>query len=114
MKIEEYSFGRMKVNGKTYTDDVIVFPDRISAGWWRKEGHSLVPEDLEEVIAYHPDTLIIGTGHSGVMEVPESTVEKLKEEDIEVIFKPTREAVELFNRLSGPGKRVVGGFHLTC
>lgn len=114
MRIEEYSFGRMKIDGQTYTDDVIVFPDRVSAGWWRQQGHSLAPEDLKEVIAYGPETLIIGTGNSGVMEVPDSTVERLKEENIEVISRPTREAVELFNRLSRRGKRVAGGFHLTC
>ena len=41
MKIDSYSFGRIVINGKTYTSDVIIFPDKVDASWWRKEGHLL-------------------------------------------------------------------------
>ena len=29
MNIEDYRFGRIVVNGRAYTSDVIVFPDRV-------------------------------------------------------------------------------------
>ncbi len=110
--IEQYEFGEVVIDGRTYTSDVIVFPDRVRANWWRKEGHRLDVEDLEEVIEYKPELLIVGTGYSGCMQVPEETVRYLRMKGIEVRAAPTREAVQLFNRVKD--KKVVGCFHLTC
>ncbi|MHA1594397.1 MAG: Mth938-like domain-containing protein [Candidatus Baldrarchaeia archaeon] len=113
MKIEEYSFGRIVINGKTYTSDVIIFPDRVKGGWWRKEGHCLYIEDLKEVIEEKPEVLVVGTGAYGAMRVPKETLEELKRHGIEVIVCETKEACKIFNELSGK-KRVVAALHLTC
>lgn len=112
--IESYSFGFMRVNGRDFKNDLIVYPDKISANWWRKQGHLLVLEDLKEVINYKPEKLIVGTGNMGVMVVPETTVDELKKKNIEVISKSTKEAVDIFNQLIELNKNVVGAFHLTC
>jgi hypothetical protein len=48
-RLEDYSFGRIVVDGDEHTRDLIVLPDRVVANWWRREGHSLVIEDLEQV-----------------------------------------------------------------
>jgi hypothetical protein len=114
MKIDAYSFGSMTVEGRVYDKDLIVFPDRVKSGWWRKEGHTLLIEDLEEVLNYKPQVLVVGRGAYGVMEIPLSTKEALKRHSIEVIDKDTDEACKIFNRLIQEGKRVVGAFHLTC
>ncbi|RLI30667.1 hypothetical protein DRO48_02760, partial [Candidatus Bathyarchaeota archaeon] len=45
--IEAYGFGYIVVDGKRYTSDVIIFPDRVMDGWWRKEGHRLYVDDLK-------------------------------------------------------------------
>ncbi|MEQ8191120.1 MAG: hypothetical protein ABRQ39_24360 [Candidatus Eremiobacterota bacterium] len=44
--IDSYDFGTIKISGKTYKSDVIIYPDRVDGKWWRKEGHSLHPDDL--------------------------------------------------------------------
>ena len=62
MKIEKYSFGSITINGKEYTKDVIIFPDKVLSPWWREEGHSLSLKDLKDVIESAPNLLIIGTG----------------------------------------------------
>lgn len=67
--IDFYEFGRIKINGKLYFKDLIIFPDGIKENWWRKEGHKLGAEDIEEVIAEKPEVLIVGTGYYGYMEV---------------------------------------------
>ena len=113
MKIESYSFGRITVDGKTYTSDVILYADRVDAGWWRKEGHGLIPQDMPQVLESPPDVLIIGTGHSGCLTVPESTRRQIESKGIEVRVMPTTEACEEYNRLSKT-KKVVAGLHLTC
>ncbi|MBI4824504.1 MAG: Mth938-like domain-containing protein [Nitrospirae bacterium] len=113
MKITHYSFGKITIGGKTYTSDVIIYPERVDPSWWRKEGHYLQPEDLEDVIDAKPDILIIGTGYSGVMQVPEKTIRYLKAKGIEVYAERTEKAVEMFDK-KGEGKKVIAALHLTC
>lgn len=113
MRIEAYSFGKVTIDGKTYTSDVIIYPDRVDAAWWRKEGHLLQVADLSEVIREKPDVLIVGTGCYGVMKVPRETTEALSGEDIEVHAVKTSEAVQLFNTMPDD-KKAVAALHLTC
>ncbi len=113
-KIEKYSFGEIIINGKTYTRDLIVYPDKIRENWWRKEGHFLSLQDIEEVFEYKPEILIIGSGYSGVMEVPEDVIKEVEEMGIKVEVYLTREAVKKFNEYIEKGKRAVCALHLTC
>jgi len=59
--IESYAFGRMDVDGRPYTSDLIIFADRINDSWWRKTGHKLCLEDIEDVFKEKPEVLVIGT-----------------------------------------------------
>ncbi len=113
MHIDDYSFGRIVIDGKTYTSDVIMYPDKVDASWWRKEGHYLQAEDIAVVAAAEPEVVVIGTGNSGVMKVPQKTVLFLESKGIEVFVGKTGKAVETFNARQGTGK-VVGAFHLSC
>jgi hypothetical protein len=113
VKIEHYSFGKITIDGKTYTSDVIIYPDRIDSSWWRKEGHSLHIADLVEVVNAKPEILVVGTGYSGLMVVPEETISYLKSKGIEVHVARTEKAVKLFNDLQ-KNKRVIAALHLTC
>ena len=112
--VEDYSFGRIKVSGKTYFRDLIIFPDEILENWWRKEGHNLCIEDLKEVLKRKPEILIIGTGYAGVMKVPREVINELEARGIKVIVKKTKEACEEFNKLVKEGKKVAAALHLTC
>lgn len=113
MHIDNYSFGKIVINGKTYTADVIVYPDRVDSSWWRLEGHLLQKSDLKDIVAAKPDILIVGTGNSGVMHVPEGTIKFLESHGITVHVERTGKAVEFFNNQPS-GKKVIGAFHLTC
>jgi len=113
MRIDSYSFGRIVIDGKPYTSDLIIYPDKkIDSSWWRIEGHLLQPEDLEGLFKKRPEVLVIGTGHDGVMKVPGKTILAIKEKGIEVHVAKTGEAVKLFNNLSG--RKVAAALHLTC
>lgn len=114
--IESYTFGSIVIEGKRYTSDLIVFPDKVMDGWWRKEGHRLSVEDLETVIKAQPkpEILVVGTGYSGLMRVPPEVQRSLEKEGIKLIAQPTQEAAQTFNRLLKHGKRVVAALHLTC
>ncbi len=114
MKIEKYSFGSITINRKEYTKDVIIFPDKVFSPWWREEGHSLSLKDLKEVIEAKPSLLIIGTGAYGVMNVPNETLKKLEEKNIDTVFAKTGEAVKLYNEKLQENKNIIACLHLTC
>jgi hypothetical protein len=110
--IERYTFGEIVIDGQTYRDDVIILPDRVIPSWWRKEGHSLDPADLDDVIAAQPDTFIMGCGAHGVLRVPQSTREFLRGKGIELIEEPTPRAIAKYQAIGGGA--VACGLHLTC
>ncbi len=113
MKIEAYEFGRMVYGGKTYTSDLIIYPDRVDSSWWRLKGHLLQIEDLKDILKEDPGILIIGTGAMGVMKVPVELKKQLEERNIEFYVEKTGKAVEVFNS-ADKSKKVIGAFHLTC
>lgn len=113
MRITHYSFGKITIDNKTCTSDVIIYPDHVDSAWWRKEGHYLQIVDLTDVINAKPDILIIGTGYSGVMAVPKETIGFLESRGIEVRVVRTGSAVELFNNRP-ENKKVIAALHLTC
>jgi hypothetical protein len=113
MHIDDYSFGRIVIDKKSYTSDVIIYPDRVDSSWWRKEGHYLQKADLTDIIDAKPDILVLGTGNSGVMHVPEGTIQFLESKGITVFIGKTQEAVKIFEK-QPKGKKVIGAFHLTC
>ncbi len=113
MHIDSYDFGKIVIDGTSYSSDVIIYPDRVDTGWWREEGHSLSLKDVQSIIEYEPEVLIIGTGSYGAMHIPKETREHIESKGIRLIVNTTGEATESFNQTKKSGK-VVGAFHLTC
>jgi hypothetical protein len=111
--IDSYSFGRIVIDGKVYTSDVVIFPNRIKSSWWRKEGHRLYVSDIEDVLAERPEVLVVGTGNPGLMRVTDKVREVLSEKGIALIEEPTENAVRTYNQIAKE-KRAVAALHLTC
>jgi hypothetical protein len=112
-RIERCVFGLVVVDGRSYTRDLIIFPDRVLDGWRRLEGHRLIPEDLAEVLRDPPEVLIVGQGVLGRMWVPPETRSQLEGAGMKVHAEPTVSACETYNRLRET-QRVVAALHLTC
>jgi hypothetical protein len=112
--IDSYDFGEIVIDGRRYTSDVIVFPDRVKADWWRKMGHQLCVEDIEEALEEKLDVLVVGTGYSGLVKVLSETEKYVRSRGVELIVQRTGEAYKTFNRLVQSGKRVAAALHLTC
>lgn len=113
LKIQNYKFGAITIDGREYRRDLIILPNRIHEGWWRAEGHILKIGDLQIVLTEAPDVLIVGTGYSGCMAVSSEMQERLSSMNIKLISLRTKDATDLFNRLSS-GTRVAAALHLTC
>jgi len=114
--IDSYEFGMIVIDGRRHTSDVIVFPDRVLEGWWRREGHHLNIVDLEKVFETEtkPEVLVVGTGYSGIMAVSSEVREALRSRGIKLVAQPTRQACATFNELLKANRKVVAAFHLTC
>ncbi len=114
--IESYDFGMIRIDGREYTSDVIVFRGKVLDGWWRKEGHQLRVEDLNDIFKVEPqlEVLVIGTGYSDLMKVSHEVENMLRSKGIKLIVEPTKKASQIFNILSQAGRRAVAAFHLTC
>jgi hypothetical protein len=114
MQIDSYQFGKIVIDGVSYSSDIIILGGTVQSNWWRKKGHSLCTEDLESVVAAKPSVLIVGCGASGLMKVPERTRQILQENNIQLEAVDTHHAVQRFNELSRAGTDVAAAVHLTC
>ena len=113
-RVGSYSFGRIEIDGRTFTSDVIILPTGVKANWWRDAGHLLKPEDLTDVLKASPEVLVIGEGASGLMKVAGETHAWLTDAGIEAICLPTAQAVEVYNERAARGEKVAAALHLTC
>lgn len=111
MKIDNYEFGSITIDGKVYNHDVIIFKSEVRS-WWREQGHSVSIKDIENVVKDGAKKVIFGTGAMGVMKVQKETEDYLIKNGIEVLKFKTPDAVKKFNEISSID--VAGAFHLTC
>jgi hypothetical protein len=111
-KIDDYRFGHIIIDGHEHARDVIVLPDRVVDNWWRVDGHSLVIEDLADVLDDLPERLVIGTGAQGRMRPDPRALDELRGRGIEVEVLPTDGAVARYNE-SNPAA-IAAALHLTC
>lgn len=112
MIVEKYDFGKIKIDGKIYSHDLIIFSDGIK-DWWRDNSHWIYLDDIKEILEKQPKKIIFGTGYSGLMNVPEEIRKILEKSGIEVIIEPTKKACDTYNKLSKE-EGIVAAFHLTC
>ena len=112
-RIDSYRFGRLVADGEAHTKDVIILPDRIVTGWWRQRGHTVLPDDLEEVLAARPDLLVVGLGAYRRMNVTAEARQTLEQAGIEVVAQSTKQACETYNQLRDQ-RAVAAALHLTC
>jgi hypothetical protein len=112
MRIADYRFGHVTVEGRELTRDVIVLPDRVIESWWRANGHELIWADLEDVVEELPARLVVGMGADRRMRPDPSTLERLRGRGVDVECLPTAEAVERFAELDP--ETTAAALHLTC
>ena len=111
--IDSYQFGQIVINGKQYSSDVVIFPDRVKDNWWRKTGHELCVKDIAEVIADNPEVLVVGTGASGLMKVLPEVEQAAQAQGIKLIVETTDKACNTYNQLCH-SQKLVAALHITC
>lgn len=108
--ITKFKFGEIWINGKKYQDDVILTNDSIET---KESSHLVTREDIERLLIFDPEVIVIGTGSSGMVKIDEGARTLLTKEGIDLKVSKTPTAVNLFNN-AVKNKRVAAIFHITC
>lgn len=119
--IEEYNFGSIIIDGKKYAEDIEIRWTGEILSWRRKESHKIDIDDIKRAVDQGPETIVIGTGNSGLAKVTDGARELIIEKGIKLIIDLTEQAIKTFNIINeksieeeGKQNRVMGLFHLTC
>jgi hypothetical protein len=111
-RLEDYSFGRVTVDGHEHTRDLIVLPHRVVPDWWRRGGHSLAMEDLDEVLEELPERLVLGVGAKSQLRPDPAVLAALERRGVQVECLPTDAAVRRYGELDQ--RHTAAALHLTC
>ena len=116
MKIDEFSFGRITVDGVTYEHDIVLEKGKIrkrkkkpSKQFRDAFGHT--PLSAEEEIPWKCRRLIIGTGAYGNMPVMDDVKREAARSKIELVILPTADAIKALRK---PSKDTNAILHVTC
>ncbi len=111
MKIEDFVFGEIKIDGIIYNKDLILTPRGIFPNWWRKEGHKICWDDLSFLNFEGIKYLIVGTGWSNAVMVMDDLKEKMKELNVEIITVNSQKAPKEYEPIKN---EAILALHLTC
>lgn len=118
-KIDKVSWGKVKVNGKTY-HQVLIIGDEVLERESDKlhelfgTTHRLGDWEREKLVSGDPEIILIAAGWSGLVKIDEDFKNKLKEKKIELQVVLTPQVVKRYNQLVKEGKRVNALIHTTC
>ena len=112
--IESYSFGRIVVDGTTYTNDIKIIDESVITEWWRTNGHTVAAADVSDLAASRAEYVVIGKGKPGFMKTSSEARRVFEDCGMTLIEEKTAKAVQTYNRLRREDKKVCAGFHLTC
>ena len=116
MRIENFSFGSIEIDGRTYTRDVVIDRGRVrrrqkGASKQHRESYGHTPLSAEEEIPWRCRRLVIGTGAAGALPVMEAVKDEAIRRDVELVTVPTKTAIGL---LASQDKHTNAILHVTC
>ena len=114
MRVDEYEFGRIVIDGRRYESDLIVSGGRIRK---RKKGGSRklrsryghTPLSEHEELPWECRTMVVGTGFHGAMPVTEGVMAEAERRGVSLLELPTTQALQ---HLNDENTSLV--LHLTC
>lgn len=77
-------------------------------------GHSIRKNEIEELAKTKPETVIVGTGTSGMAAVSGDAQAYAREAKLDLVVLPSSEAIGKLNQLVDEGRRAVALIHITC
>jgi hypothetical protein len=116
-RIAALAWGRIEVEGVGTFRDAKVFPGGAREWDWNETGTAhqpgIQPADVSELIDRGATTIVLSQGVLNQLHVCPQTLRLLAERQVRAHVLPTRQAVDLYNRLRDR-EQVAGLFHTTC
>jgi hypothetical protein len=116
MRIDQFMFGSISIDGVTYEHDVVIAHGRVRERKKKSSkpfrdvfGHT--PLSLEENIPWDCRRLVVGTGAAGALPVMDEVKREAVRREVELLTVPTSEAIQVLR--SGP-KHTNAILHVTC
>jgi len=104
-KIQEYKLGSFIIEGRQFIGNIKIMGDKIRY-WERPDNQNLPSKELQELIEFSPEFLVIGTGAASLLKVPDQTKRAASEKGISVFIGKTQDMVKKFNELHNNNKKV--------
>lgn len=111
--IDSYTFGTFIIDAKRFDSNIKIIQEK-AVKYRYFENHIIELNDFVDMVDKKPEYIIIGTGASGVVHVPEEIEEYIKKAGIKLIIKNTADACDTYNDLIRKKKKVCALLHNTC
>ena len=116
--IGENGWGRIEIEGVGAFRDVKVWPGGAREWDWQETGTrhepGIQPADVEELLAHHPEVVVLSRGRELRLQTCAETFALLSEHGVDVVHDETSAAIAAYNRHVGDGRRVAAVIHSTC
>ena len=116
MRIDQFSFGTIRVDGETYERDVMIDRGEVrlrkkKASRRFREEYGHTPLSLDEKIPWNCARLVIGTGAEGGLPVMPAVFEEARRRGVEVTAVRTETAIQILRDARSDTNAVL---HITC
>ncbi|NYZ74755.1 hypothetical protein H0O03_00640 [Candidatus Micrarchaeota archaeon] len=118
VRFDSASFGCVVADGTKHGDVLVIAGKLLERDKSRPErqfgtSHKLADEEIRQLCSEKPQTIIIGNGQDGVLQVDERLYAAAEKAGAEVIVRVTPDAIRKYNELA-PTRRVNALIHTTC
>ena len=109
--ITAYDNDAVSINGKTFSQSLIVTTTQLDDNWDVTGIELLAPNHIDQVLSFKPELIIIGTGNKLIFPAVEVYSAIIKH-GIGIDFMDTHAACRTYNILMSEGRDVVAGLIL--
>ncbi len=116
MRVTDYSFGSIRIDGVTYDHDLIIDRGKIrkrkkAASRKFRGEHGHTPLSIAEDIPWRCRRLVIGTGADGALPVLQQVRDEARRRKIDLVVLPTADAIGALTKATADTNAIL---HLTC
>jgi uncharacterized protein len=110
-QIKSISPGKIIINNETYTNSVIISPNKLITPWAPTSIETLTDEDLLLFLDLKPEIILLGTGEKSIIPSPQKLA-CLLEKQFHIECMNTRAACSTYTVLISEGRKVAAGLIL--
>ena len=100
------AFGKIKYDNTVFSNDILISTDGDVYERQTDEEMKITKKEIDASVDANTKTLLIGTGHYGVVSATPEAKKYLDEMKVELVEKETPEAIEYYNkRMSSRGRK---------